>query len=456
MNLFSISWKNILHKPTSVVLSLVLFALGVGLIAFLLQVDKQVQQKFENNLAGIDLVVGAKGSPLQLILSSMYHIDAPTGNISLEQARPFLNPQHPLVDLAVPLSLGDSYKGYRIVGTTHDILDLYGIQLPAEMMWQENFEVTAGAGVARKLNLSVGDVFQSSHGFTDDIHSHDQDLKIVGILEPTNTVVDQLLLTTPATFWKMHNHAEDETGRNGDTGHNHNGNNHNHNHEHEHEHNHNHNHDHKHENGNVDSMKSPESIISSASNTFLLQQGGNQEITSLLLTFKGRNFQALNLGRNINENTDMQAASPAIEINRLFSLMDTGTQALNTLALAIVFVSGLSIFLAMLNKLRDRKLELAYMRVKGASRTQVFMLIIFEGLIIAFLGSLLGFLLSYGGLYFLSESMETNYNYSLSAGSFSKAELYLFFSALGLGVIAALIPAIQASKTDISITLEGN
>ncbi len=444
MNLLSISWKNIQHKPTSVILSLVLFALGVGLVAFLLQVDRQVQQKFENNLAGVDLVVGAKGSPLQLILSSMYHIDAPTGNISLEQARPFLNPQHPLVDLAVPLSLGDSFKGYRIVGTTRDILELYDIQMSDEKLWQKDFEVTAGAEVAKKLKLSVGDVFQSSHGFTEDIHSHDEQLEIVGILNPTNTVLDQLLLTTPATFWKLHNHGENLPEGDDRAGHDHKDGNHV-----GHDH-----HDHDHDHG--DAGNDSETMLSSSSNAYLLQQEDSLSITSLLLTFKGRNFQALNLGRNINENTDMQAASPAIEINRLFSLMDTGTRALNALALAIIFVSGLSIFLAMLNKLRDRKLELAYMRVKGASRTQVFMLIIFEGLIIAFLGSLLGFLLSYGGIYLLSTSMEANYNYSLSAGSFSMAELYLFFGALVMGALAAILPAIQASKTDISITLEGN
>ena len=91
MNLIKLSWKNLTSKPLSMLLSLILFALGVGLISFLLLLNKQVQEKFEKNLAGIDLVIGAKGSPLQMILCSMYHIDSPTGNISIKEAKPFLN-----------------------------------------------------------------------------------------------------------------------------------------------------------------------------------------------------------------------------------------------------------------------------------------------------------------------------------------------------------------------------
>lgn len=87
MNLFALSWKNLLSKPLALLLSLVLFALGVGLISLLLLVNRQLEEKFERNLAGIDLVIGAKGSPLQLILSSMYHVDAPTGNISIQEVR---------------------------------------------------------------------------------------------------------------------------------------------------------------------------------------------------------------------------------------------------------------------------------------------------------------------------------------------------------------------------------
>ncbi len=102
MNLIKLSWKNLAHKPLNTFLSLLLFGLGVGLVIFLFLVQTQVQDKFDKNLAGIDLVIGAKGSPLQLILCSMYHIDSPTGNISLEEAAPFMRQGHPLIQRAVP------------------------------------------------------------------------------------------------------------------------------------------------------------------------------------------------------------------------------------------------------------------------------------------------------------------------------------------------------------------
>ncbi|MEL7020523.1 MAG: hypothetical protein AAGK47_02855, partial [Bacteroidota bacterium] len=135
MNNIKLSWKNLISKPLSLTLSLVLFALGVGLISLLLILNNQIQEKFDKNQAGINLVIGAKGSPLQLILSSMYHIDNPTGNVSIQEIKPFLNPKHPLIKTAVPVSLGDSYKGYRIVGTTPALLDLYKSEFAQGAIW---------------------------------------------------------------------------------------------------------------------------------------------------------------------------------------------------------------------------------------------------------------------------------------------------------------------------------
>ena len=122
MTIFTLSRKNILSKPLHSLMSVLLFALSIGLVTFITLFNHQLKQGLDQNLAGIDLVIGAKGSPLQLILNSMYHIDAPTGNISLEEAAPFLHPAHPLISQAIPLSLGDSYGAYRIVGTPPSIL----------------------------------------------------------------------------------------------------------------------------------------------------------------------------------------------------------------------------------------------------------------------------------------------------------------------------------------------
>ncbi|MBR9922885.1 MAG: FtsX-like permease family protein [Bacteroidetes bacterium] len=424
MNLPKLAWKNLTNKPLSMALSLILFGLGVGLISLLFLLEKQLQDNFERNLAGIDLVVGAKGSPLQMILCSMYHIDAPTGNVSLGEVRPFLNPKHPLIDQAVPLALGDSYQGSRIVGTDQNILDLYEVEIGEGKVWENNFEVTAGAAVAEKLGLKLGSEFNSSHGFMDSDkmeHDHATPFRVSGILKPSGTVLDQLLLTTPQSFWLVHDHeeaVEEEHEEHEDHAH--------------------HDHDHDH---------APEPPKS------LLDEDPEKEITSLLLTFKGRSYQSLNLARNINENTDLQAASPAIEINRLFNLMDTGERALRMLAIIITIVSGLSIFISLFSSLRDRRYELALMRVMGGRPTTLFNLIVIEGVLLALMGFVFGMILSHTGMYFLAGALEESYRYNFSAWVFQVEDLYLLVGSLILGMVAAVIPATQASKTDISDTL---
>ncbi len=282
MNLLRLSWKNLRFKPLNTTLSVVLFALGVGLISLLFLLEKQLQDNFEKNLAGIDLVVGAKGSPLQLILSSMYHIDAPTGNMTIKEARPFLNPKHPLIEQSIPLAMGDSYKGYRILGTTQDILGLYEGEIGEGEIWKRNFEVTLGAIIARDLGLKIGDQFRSSHGFDDNddlAHEDAHAFKVVGILKPSGAVIDQLILTTPQSFWLVHDHGA-ETAQAEE--------------EHEHED------GHSHEEHAHDEIPKP-----------LLEEDETKEITSVLIKFKGRNFQALNMGRNINENTCLLYTSPS-------------------------------------------------------------------------------------------------------------------------------------------------
>lgn len=453
MNILQLSWKNLKYKPLSTFLSVLLFALGVGLISTLFLLDKQLEDNFEKNLAGIDLVIGAKGSPLQLILSSMYHIDAPTGNISLKEVRPFLNPKHPLIEQAIPLSMGDSYRGYRILGTTQDILGLYDAEIREGKVWERNFEVTIGSSIASELGLKIGDNFQSSHGFIEDDHlSHDdaEAFKVVGILKPTGAVIDQLILTTTQSFWLVHDHdhgheettetTSDETeethdhAHEGEDEHGHDG------HEHAHD-GHDHSHD-GHDHGPVHDIPKP-----------LLEEDESNAITSLLIKFKGRNFQALNMGRSINENTDMQAATPAIEVNRLFSLMNTGEQALRILAIVIIFVSALSIFISLFSSLKERKYELALMRVMGARPSRLFILIVLEGVLLAILGYLLGLLLSHGGMEVFANAMRESYRYSFSGKMFLPQEWWLLVGALGIGFIAAMLPAIQAARTDISETL---
>ena len=403
---------------------------------------KQLQDNFEKNLAGVNLVIGAKGSPLQLILCSMYHIDAPTGNIKIGEIRPFMNPRHPLIEDFVPLSLGDSYRNFRIVGTNQNILEWYDGDVERGKVWERNFEVTIGSDVARRLHLHLGDTFQSSHGFMDDEgmeHDDAESFIVVGILAKTGSVLDQLILTTPQTFWLVHDHDHDheEGDSNSDTATG--------------------SQDaaHRHDHGDHAHDHDLDTIFNSAGEIPipLIQEADEKEITSLLLRFKGQNFQALNMQRSINENTEMQAATPAIEINRLFSMMDNGEAALRLLAMIIIIVSGLSVFISLYSSLSDRKYELALMRVMGGSRTKLFVMIMLEGFLVALLGYLIGTTISHGGMELIGKFAEENYRYNFTGATFLSKEWILLAGALLIGLVAAIIPAIQASNTDISETL---
>ena len=211
MSILKLAWRNIMSKPLNLLLNLILFSLGIGLISFLFQLNSQIKDKFDNNLAGIDMVIGAKGSPLQMILCNMYHIDNPTGNINIDEARPFLNPKHPLIKRAVPLSLGDSYQGYRIVGTDHSIFELYKAKIKDGKLFEGSMQAVVGSTVARKSGLKPGDTFFSSHGFIqDDDAVHDNvRIEVVGIIESAGSVIDQLILTDSKTIWEVHEHHEE-------------------------------------------------------------------------------------------------------------------------------------------------------------------------------------------------------------------------------------------------------
>lgn len=435
MKLIKLSLQNLFYKPLSLVLSLTLFALGVGLIALMMTLNKQVTQKFENNLAGIDLIIGAKGSPLQLVLNGLYHLDAPTGNIPLKDAKVFMNPKHPLIKKAVPLSLGDTYQGFRIVGTTADFPELYKAELATGTWWKRPMEVTMGSSVAAFTKLKTGDTFISSHGLTsDDFNKHDHaPFKVVGILKQTGTVCDQLVLTSAESIWEVHEHQagteeQDSLQIKGSKGKDSLP-------EEAHEH------DAHDESDHLHDTEEDSSVLST------------REITTLLVQFKARNVMTLNMQRSINQNTQLQAATPAIEINRLFSLMGIGFDAIKTLAWVIAFVSGLSIFISLYNSLKERKAELALMRVMGASPVTLFSLIILEGLAIAFFGYILGVLACHLVMYFSADYLFELYKYRFDAWDFIREEAWLLAGALLIGLAAAVIPAIQAYRTEIAKTL---
>jgi putative ABC transport system permease protein len=442
MTILRLSWKNIRSKPLNTVLSVLLFALSTGLITFLVLFNQQFKNGLENNLAGIDLVIGAKGSPLQLILNSMYHIDAPTGNIPIGEAAPFLNPKHPLLSGAVPLSLGDSYGAFRIAGTTPTIFKLYGATKVEGDIYKNDFEVVVGFNVAKQLHLHIEDHFYSTHGLEDNpdlAHDHGAPFVIKGILQPTGTVLDQLILTTPQTVWKVHEH--DTTSTDSNTV------------DHK-EHKHSEDAEHKHNNASVIIIDTVVTQVITDSILVALRAQPEKEITSILLQFKNRtNIQSLNFLRNINVNTGLMAASPAMEINRLYAMMGSGTEALRYIAILIAIVAAISIFISLYTSLKERRYEMALMRVSGAGPGKLFMMIIGEGLWISIIGLILGVIIGHIGMHLAGDILEQGYKYRFSGMLWVHEEIYIIGGGLLIGLLASIIPAMQGSRIDLHRTL---
>lgn len=423
-----LAWKNIWFKPLNTILSILLLTASVAIITVLILVEKQFEEKYQSNLDGVDLVLGAQGSPLQLVLSSVYQVDDPTGNISYDSVKVWM--QHPYVKKAIPLAYGDNYVGFKIVGTTPDYLEKYQAKIVEGKVFEHNFEVVVGADVAEKLNLKLGDTFKGTHGSAaeGEVHDHGEYI-VVGIASKTGKVIDNLILSNIPTVWQMHHeegHEEiAENPAHGEPGHVHE--------DEEHVHAAECNHD-SHE-------------------TDMTIEEPNMEITSVLIEFKNKMgvFMWPNI---IAQNTKMQAALPTYQMNRLFDMIGVGLNALKYLAFGIMLISGISIFIALFNTLKERKAEFALLRVNGAKKHQLLLVVLLESILLCIVGYFFGTVLGRVGIVLLSKASESDFKLGFDPMEIIwEKEGLLFVLTLLVGLIAAGIPAIKAYTLNISKTL---
>ncbi len=426
--IWKIAIKNLIHKKLNTLLSVSLLAFSVGIIGLLLLMQDTIEHKFQNDLKDIDMVIGAKGSPLQLVLSAVYHMDSPTGNIKIAEAKKFV--ESGAVEQAIPLAYGDSYNGFRVLGTSSDYLKKYDATFNEGKVFEASMEAVIGHDVAQATGLSVGDEFYGIHGEVDNGHTHDEHgYKVVGILNKNNSVLDYLLMSNVESVWQVHDlHgpvvvAEPDTTVSQEVGfaHDHSG----------HDHDHDHDHDHGQESPGLpaDSM----------------------EVTAYLLKFRSK-MALLNFPRIINGETTMQAALPGMEINRLFHMLGIGANTLKMIGGAIMLMSGLSVFFALFSQLGDRKYELALLRASGYRPFQLFTLLIIEGLLLAIMGFALGVALSRLGVYILNNGAAERFNLHFGMG-WTDSETWLLLITIGVGVVSAFIPALRAMRVDVATSL---
>jgi putative ABC transport system permease protein len=405
VNLLRLSLAYIRTRALNSALNVLLLGLGVATIVVLLLFTHQFAQRLERDSKGIDLVVGAKGSPLQLILSSVYHVDIPTGNISLVDAEKLKT--NPMIKAAVPLALGDSYEGFRIVGTNHDYVSLYEGKIGTGRLWEKPYEAVLGSEVEASTRVKLGDKFVGSHGIVEAGEKHENSpYTVVGLLAPSGTVLDRLVLTSVESVWEIHGqgpHEKDED----------------------------------------------EEDSSDPSKPRHLQP---QELTALLIQYASP-IAAATLPRQINSQTALQAASPAFESARLLNLVGVGVQTVQAFAMILILCAGLSVFIALYNALRERSYDLAVMRTLGASRTKLLAAILVEGLILASGGVLLGLVLGHALAEVLGGWLLASQRVYVTGWTVVPGELALVSAALAVGLLSALLPAVLAYRTDIATVL---
>lgn len=416
MNLFKLSYSYLRRRALNTLLNVLLLSFGIATIVVLLLFSHQLEENLYSNAEGVDAVVGAKGSPIQLILSGIFHIDSPTGNIDLDEAKTLI--RNPMVESAIPLALGDNFRGHRIVGTTKAYPEKYGAELTEGSLWEHPFDVVLGAGVAEMEGMNIGDTLQSSHGFAEEGMTHqDSDMTVVGILDDTGTVLDRLILTGVETMWGVHapQGAADD-----------------------------------HENGVIDHAEEDDPVITETS--YLAEENSGEQITALLIEY-GNPLAAAQFPRLVNERTSMQAAAPAIEITRLLNLLGVGLDAIRVFAYVLILASVLGIFIALLNSMKERKYDLAIMRSLGGSRMKLFTNVLLEGLMISIAGGVLGIVLGHIAVELIGQSFAEARQFAVTGFVYIPGEGWIIALAAGIGLLSSAVPAIQAYKTDIAYTL---
>lgn len=452
MYILRLALQKLFSRPVNTIFSIVLFAIGITIISLIILAEHSLNQNINRNFSGIDMVVGAKGSPTQLILSAVLHADYPTGNIPMDQALQLANDPH--VRKAIPLALGDSYRGFRIAGAPVEYPMLYEAQLMEGRWYDAPMEVVLGFNVAAAIGLKPGDTFSGVHGFHEEGHTHDNHKYVVtAIIKPGAGVIDNLILTPVESVWMVHDtHDHNDEDEDHDPNHN--------------DADHDHDHDHpapiappadaalaaviaKVEAGEDISREEMQIYQEHRQQYITPSTDSSREITALLLQFRSP-AGLIQFNRIINESTSMQAASPALEVNRLLRLLSAGFNIFNILAWIIIVISGFNIFIHLWNTLKQNLQDIALMRVMGAGRIKVFLMMIFQGCVIAVTGWLAGILISRFIWLLLPDFQFITYT---SMMWFSYEELLVLLYALATGIIGSAIPAWSAYNTDVHFIL---
>ena len=431
MTLFGIAWRNIRQRLFTSGLTALSLALGVALVVATLVTGGIVKRAFESGAGlGYNMIVGAKGSPLQLVLNSVYLISKPIENVSWSTYQDFLPAARRAdgtdgrfagsVATAVPICMGDYFRGFRVVGTNADYFDrlapaggAFRFSSGRNLRDDAFFEGVLGASVAETLGLKVGDTFAPTHA-ADDGPVHDP-FTVAGILARTGTPVDRGVYVNMEGFYLQEGHAKP-----------------------------------------VEGAEEPVPAAAVAGTPAPLP-AAQREVTAILVETASPagmppELMAMGLHQTLNEGRDAQAAMPVRVIRELFDLFVRPLELVLLLVTAlVVLVSAIGILVSMVGSALERSRDVAVMRALGARRTHVLVTVLLEAILLAVGGGLVGWALGHGIVAALGPWITANTGVPVSLLSAAPlAELLLVPFLIVLAILAALLPALAAYRTDVA------
>lgn len=405
---------NILSKKLKNFLTIFAIMVSVMLIICIQNISAQLSSNVIDNISEYDLIVGKNGSSTGLVMSTVFYYGAPEGNIDISYLEELEKDKY--VQKAVPLGMGDTYNGYKIIGTSALFFDNENYILKNGKFIENEGDVVLGSTVAKRTGLKIGDTFKSQHGLTEaennssSHHNENFEYTVVGILEPTNTPNDTVLFTTIETLWNTHNIHYEHNDINEQ---------------------------------NKNSEKAKSHTLSEGSDV----ETNTSLLTAVLIRSRGLSEQNL-LYQELKKDEKIQVIMPTDTLRGLLSSLNIGEVVITLIASVSVILSVIMLFITMLTSSIERRKDISILRALGAKRSTVFLIIIIEILIIAIIGVLLGFLVAHLLVGMIGNYVVTNYGLNISAWTVQSEEIFVMFITLILSLIAGIIPAMMVYKTD--------
>ncbi|KIH75920.1 putative ABC transport system permease protein [Geoalkalibacter ferrihydriticus] len=408
-----LSWRSILNRRLTVALTVVSVALSVSLLLGVERLRNDARAGFAQTIAGTDLVVGARSGPVQLLLYTVFHIGNPTNNISWDSVEQIA--AHPQVDWLVPISLGDSHRGFRVVGTSSGYFEHYRYGRNRSLNFAEGepfarvFDAVLGAEVAARFGYAVGQEIILSHGAGAGVSfaAHDdKPFTIVGVLARTGTPVDRSVLVSLEGIEAIH------LGWQGGAP--------------------------------IPGLRiAPEQV-----HRFDLAP---KSVTAALVGLKSRTaiFQ---VQRHVNTFRDepLLAVLPGATLQELWGLIGMAEKALLAVSALVVLVGLAGLVAVVTASLGERRRELAILRSLGAGPRQIFLLLALESLVLSLLGCLGGLALLYGTAAAIGPWLEAHYGLLISLGWPAPSEWRLLGAVVGAALLASLVPALRAYRYSLA------